>query len=169
MIWVTPLSTLSDVLAQTKAGYLLSLLSVDAESHATNHLPRDRCLHLYMNDIAEPREGLVAPSPAHVAQIIEFGLQWDRKTPMVVHCYAGISRSTAAAYVIAAALQPDKDEQDLADELRRLSPSATPNPLIVSHADLLLGRQGRMIEAIRRIGRGADAVEGKLFKWVSCI
>jgi len=122
-----------------------------------------------MNDIAEPREGLVAPSPAHVAEIIEFGLKWDRKTPMVVHCYAGISRSTAAAYVIAAALQPDKDEQDLADELRRLSPSATPNPLIVSHADLLLGRQGRMIEAIRRIGRGADAVEGKLFKWVSCI
>jgi predicted protein tyrosine phosphatase len=80
-----------------------------------------------------------------------------------VHCYAGISRSTAAAYVIAAALQPERDESELARELRTRSPTATPNPLIVAHADKLLGREGRMVSAIRAIGRGKEAFEGTPF------
>src|SRR5690606_12006237 len=94
-------------------------------------------------------------------------LDADRAKPqhaLVVHCYAGISRSTAAAYALAAALQPERDEAELAEELRRLAPSATPNPLLIAHADYLLGRNGRMSRAIKRIGRGADAREGIPFR-----
>ncbi|TIO01331.1 MAG: protein tyrosine phosphatase, partial [Mesorhizobium sp.] len=82
----------------------------------------------------------------------------------VVHCYAGISRSTASAYIIAAALAPKRDEAELAKTLRFLSPSATPNPRLIAVADMLLGREGRMIAAVEAIGRGADAFEGIPFE-----
>ncbi len=81
----------------------------------------------------------------------------------MVNCYAGISRSTASAYIIAAALSPQRDEEELAQTLRALSPSATPNPKLISVADDVLGRRGRMVEAIRAIGRGAEAFEGVPF------
>src|SRR5690606_22827615 len=163
MIWVTPFSRLDETLRQTSAGNILSLLSVGSEPIRFDALRSDQCLHLTMHDIAEPREGLIAPSVDHVRGILEFGSRWDRQAPLLIHCYAGISRSTAAAYVIAAALQPGRNEEDLALELRRLAPSATPNPLIVAHADDLLGRSGRMQAAIRNIGRGEEAFEGTPF------
>ena len=74
-----------------------------------------------------------------------------------------ISRSTAGAYVAACALSPQADEYRLAAILRDKSQSATPNARIVAMADKLLDRDGRMIDAIRRIGRGANAFEGKPF------
>jgi predicted protein tyrosine phosphatase len=58
------------------------------------------------------------------------------------------------------------DEEDLAWQLRRLSPSASPNRLIVSHADAVLGRGGRMVAAVDAIGRGCEATEGVPFSFV---
>lgn len=163
MIWITPLSRLDQTLQATGARHLLSLLSVGAEFSRPDGLAPGQCLHLSMHDIAEMREGFVAPSSDHVARILDFGFRWKRETPLVIHCFAGISRSTAAAYAIAAALQPGRDEEELARQLRQCAPSATPNPLIVAHADALLGRNGRMSAAIRGIGRGAEAREGAPF------
>jgi predicted protein tyrosine phosphatase len=98
-----------------------------------------------------------------VRSVLDFVSVWPRERPMVIHCYAGISRSTAAAYAVACALRPSVEEADLAQELRRLAPSATPNRLFVEIADRLLGRGGRMSAAIAGIGRGAEAFEGTPF------
>ncbi|MBO6508490.1 MAG: tyrosine protein phosphatase, partial [Roseibium sp.] len=57
----------------------------------------------------------------------------------------------------------DADEYQLAQTLRERSPSATPNARLVAMADKKLGREGRMIDAIRKIGRGANAFEGTPF------
>ena len=54
---------------------------------------------------------------------------------MLIHCWAGISRSTAAAYVALCALNPHADERTLANRLRSASPQASPNPRIVALAD----------------------------------
>jgi predicted protein tyrosine phosphatase len=89
---------------------------------------------------------------------------WDRRAPLVVHCFAGISRSTASAFAAVCALNPQRDEDDIAQALRHASPTATPNIRIVSLADRLLGRDGRMIAAIETIGRGALAAEATPFK-----
>ena len=89
---------------------------------------------------------------------------WDRAKPLVVHCYAGISRSTAGAYVAACALNPARCELVIAKELRRLSVTASPNLRIVSIADRMLGRCGRMVAAIETIGRGAMAYEADPFR-----
>jgi predicted protein tyrosine phosphatase len=53
--------------------------------------------------------------------------------------------------------------------LRAASPHATPNRLIVRLADDLLGRKGRMVEAVTAIGRGADAWEGRVFTLESVV
>ena len=83
---------------------------------------------------------------------------------MVVHCYAGISRSTAAAFASVCALNPRRDEFAVAQALREASPTAYPNPRIVALADDLLGRDGRMTAAVEAIGRGAIAAEGVPFR-----
>jgi predicted protein tyrosine phosphatase len=95
--------------------------------------------------------------------LLAFLEAWPRDRPMLIHCWAGISRSTAAAYTALCLLRPTADEEELARELREASPSATPNRLIVSFTDRLLGRDGRMLRAIEKIGRGADTFEGTPF------
>lgn len=163
MIYVTPLSRLTETLAASKARRMIALQSIGATFERPVGIEPDAYLQLAMHDIAEEREGYVAPSREQVAAILAFIERVSIDDPILIHCYAGISRSTAAAYVIAAALRPEMDEQALADELRRRAPSATPNPRIIALADDLLGRQGRMIDAIRSIGRGAEAFEGTPF------
>jgi predicted protein tyrosine phosphatase len=63
------------------------------------------------------------------------------------------------------ALKSDEDEAEIAWTLRRMAPTASPNRLIVKHADQILGRRGRMIAAVEAIGRGAHAYEGSVFSW----
>lgn len=162
-IHVCPLARVQETLAATGATRLVTLLAAGTAFERPVSVARDDHLCLWVNDIAEEQAGLVAPASLHVEQLIGFARDWDRRRPLAVHCYAGISRSTAAAYIVAAALSPERDEAELAWTLRRLSPSATPNPRLVRHADALLAREGRMVEAIAAIGRGADAFEGTPF------
>ncbi len=83
---------------------------------------------------------------------------------MLIHCWAGVSRSTAAAYIIACQRAPGRSEAEIAQALRAAAPYATPNPLMISLADAALGRAGRMSAAIAQVGRGADTFEGALFE-----
>ena len=162
-IHVCPLSRLDETLWSSGATRLVTLLTAGTLFERPAAIVPDDHLCLWLNDIAQEQEGLVAPAALHVERLIEFAHDWDRTHALVVHCYAGVSRSTAAAYIIAAALSPSRNEQELTQSLRRLSPSATPNPRLVGHADTILGRQGRMVAAIAAIGRGADAYEGAPF------
>jgi predicted protein tyrosine phosphatase len=167
MIVVCPLSKVEETVAKSGARHLLSLLSEGAAMTRPASISAGNHLYLVMHDIAVARDGMTMPGEAHVRLLLDFAHGWDRGLdrahPLVVHCYAGISRSTASAYIIAAALDPTRDEQELAQTLRWLSPSATPNPALVAAADMLLGREGRMVAAIKAIGRGADAYEGTPF------
>jgi len=163
MIHVCPLSKVEETVATAGAVRLLSLLAAGTEmKRPAAILERDHLI-LSMHDIAEARDGMTLPGEAHIQSLLDFAGKWDRSRPLVVNCYAGISRSTASAYIIAAAHSPKRDEAELANTLRAVSPSATPNPRLIAVADQILGRSGRMIEAIAAIGRGEDAFEGAPF------
>ena len=164
MIHVTPLSRLGEVVRGSGATHLVTLLSEGNDFTRPAEIGEECHLRLTMHDIVEPRSGMTAPEEHHVEALLEFAERWDRAAPMVVNCHAGISRSTAAAYVICCALRPDRDERAMARILRTGSPSATPNALIVELGDRLLSRRGRMAAAIEEIGRGADAFEGVSFR-----
>ena len=164
MIHVCSLARLHDTVEETGAGHVVTLLKDTDRVERPKSIVEANHLILGMDDISVPMDGYVMPCDEHVTRLIAFVRGWDRAKPMVVHCYAGISRSTAGAYVAACALNPRRDELALARELRRLSATATPNIRIVSLADRVLGRDGRMVEAIDSIGRGEIAYEGVPFR-----
>jgi predicted protein tyrosine phosphatase len=164
MIHVCSLARLHGTVEETGALHVVTLLKDTDLVQRPRGILAENHLILGMDDIAAPIDGYVLPRDEHVTRLIAFVRGWDRRKPMVVHCYAGISRSTAGAYVAACALNPRRDEWAIAQQLRRASPTATPNPRIVSLADRMLGRDGRMMAAIDAIGRGAMAYEGDPFR-----
>ena len=160
---VSSLADLPATVASHGALDVVTLINADTVVERPGMIAAERHLFLGMNDIAVPITGMTAPAKDHLDQLLDFGRKWDRRKPLAVHCWAGISRSTAAAYILALAINPALDEQALAQELRRRAPSATPNPRLVALADETLGRDGGMIAAIKAIGRGEDAFAGTPF------
>jgi predicted protein tyrosine phosphatase len=164
MIHVCPLARLYETVESTGSRHVVTLLKDTDRVQWPLHISPANHLVLGLDDISAPLEGYIAPADEHVTRLIEFARGWDREKPLVVHCYAGISRSTAGAYVAACALNPARDEGAIARALRRASPTATPNALIVALADRILARGGRMVAAIRAIGYGSMAAEADPFR-----
>ncbi len=164
MITVAPLNAVPGLVQQFGFGRVIGLLGPDTE-HPELGLPKECHLRMTFNDISTPMKDLTPPGREHVKEIIGFIEDWDLSSPMLIHCWAGISRSTASAFITMCLLNPQEEEIDLAWELRNLAPSATPNRLIIEHADALMRREGRMVKAIKTIGRGVEAWEGDVFQW----
>jgi predicted protein tyrosine phosphatase len=162
-IHVCSLARIASVVDETGASHLVTLITEGTEVPRPAAIAPDRHLFLAMHDIVEAMDGMVLPSERHVRDYLDFVETWERDQPMVVHCFAGISRSTAAAFIGACALNPKADEEELALEIRAASPTATPNARLVQIGDDILGRGGRMSRAIKRIGRGDFAYEGVPF------
>jgi predicted protein tyrosine phosphatase len=156
---VCPLAHLTIALA-SQPSHVLSLISPDTELPI---IASSQHLVLRFNDIPAPTEGLTAPSRNDIEQLIAFAGTWPGPAPFLVHCWAGISRSPAAAYIIACARGADGEEQNQALALRHAAPQATPNPLMIALADDILKRSGRMTQAIASIRRGCDAKQGDTF------
>jgi predicted protein tyrosine phosphatase len=164
MIHVCSLARLHDTVEDTGARHVVSLIGDEARVERPKRVAPENHLWLRLHDISDPLDGYIVPEEEHVADLLDFVRRWDRRAPLVVHCFAGISRSTASAFASVCALNPRRDEASIAQALRRASPTATPNGRIVSLADRLLGRQGRMIAAIQTIGRGDFAAEATPFR-----
>ena len=164
MIHVCSLARLHETVDDTGARHVVTLLADGDHLERPAAIIEENHLWLRLHDISEPLDGYIVPDEEHVADLLNFVRRWDRRAPIVMHCYAGISRSTASAFASVCALNPSRDENSIAQALRRASPTATPNIRIVSLADRLLGRQGRMVAAIEHIGRGVMAMEGTPFR-----
>ncbi len=164
MIVVCSLRAAAEQVALIGATKAISILGSDTAHPAFDAVQGEHHLRLTFNDVAVASPGLTAPVGHDMVKLLTFIRQWDRTAPLLIHCWAGISRSTAAGYIATCMLQPERDEEELAWALRKASPSATPNPLLIKLADEALGRDGRMRRAIGDIGRGADAFEGAPFK-----
>jgi predicted protein tyrosine phosphatase len=163
MIHVCSLSLLHKTVEDTGARHVVSLIGDEVVVERPAAVTEENYLRLRLHDISSPLDGYIMPDEEHVADLLRFVRRWDRRAPMVVHCYAGISRSTASAFASVCALNPRRDEESIAIALRRSSPTATPNIRIVSLADRLLGRNGRMVAAVEKIGRGVMATEATPF------
>jgi predicted protein tyrosine phosphatase len=162
-IHVCPLSAVPLVVANHQASHLVTCLKQHVLVETPAAIRPGNHMRLHIDDIAQPVDGMVAPDAGHVAQLLEFAAAWDRQGHMVIHCWAGISRSTAAAFITLCALNPETPEARIARLLREASPTAYPNRLMVRLGDAALGRRGRMLEAVEAIGRGEVASEAVPF------
>jgi predicted protein tyrosine phosphatase len=160
---VCSLALIAETVAKTGARSLVTLLSPGTDIERPIGIRPERHLYLAVSDIVEPTPGQVLADAAHLDELLGFVHAWDRTAPMLIHCFAGVSRSTAAAYIAACALEPKRDEFAIAQALRAASPTASPNARLVALADDKLGRRGRMSEAITGIGRGDACFEGAPF------
>jgi predicted protein tyrosine phosphatase len=157
---ICSLARLPDVLAR-RPSRVLTLLSPDVMIEPLAYLGPGNHLRLTLHDIHEPTPGMIEPDARMVESLLTFGRDWDRESPMVVHCLAGVSRSSASALAIACDRNPHVDEMEIALRLRRRAPHIFPNRRITALADAMLGRHGRLIAAVEAMGgddRGAPLV-----------
>ncbi|MBS0385776.1 MAG: protein tyrosine phosphatase [Proteobacteria bacterium] len=153
-IIVCPLSRAPELARQRKPSRVVSLLDPSSVFPKLDGYAPERHLCVEAHDINEETEGLDACCDVRMRRILDFVLGWDRRDPLLVHCYAGISRSTATAFIAACAHNPGVDEHEIAQALRSASAAAWPNRRFVALADAELGRGGRMRRAIAAIGDG---------------
>lgn len=158
-IIVCPLSRVPDVACSHRPSHVVSLLDPGTPFPALEGYDEDSHLRLSLHDIEVEADGLDAVCDRRMRRILDFVGGWRGAEPMLIHCFAGISRSTATAYITACAHNPAADEEEIALALRAASPSASPNRRFIALADAELGRGGRMRRAIERIGRGASWFE----------
>ena len=98
MIYVCSMAKVADTVASSGAGRLVTLLSKDTPFERPASIAAGNHLLLSMHDILEDQAEMVAPAQVHVETLLEFVRSWDRRKPILIHCFAGISRSTAAAH-----------------------------------------------------------------------
>ncbi len=107
------------------------------------------------HDAIEPEPHLVLPQRDDVAAILGFGRDLEAagtgEGHLLIHCHMGISRSSAAMTMLLAQAHPDADENDIADRIRAIRPIAWPNLRMLSFADELMGRDGKLIAAAGRL------------------
>jgi predicted protein tyrosine phosphatase len=162
-VHICPLSQLTPTVTASGASHLITLINLDTPVPRPDTIAAENHLFIGINDIVEPAEGLVLAADDHVTSLIGFVESWDQTRPLVIHCFAGISRSTAAAFIALCVARPARNERAIAQALRQASPIATPNSRLVAIADRLLGRDGRMVAAIEEIGHGESAMENVPF------
>ncbi|HEX7725347.1 MAG TPA: hypothetical protein VF410_02225 [Rhizomicrobium sp.] len=141
---------------------MMTLLSPGHMIETPQGIQAGHHLRLGLNDVSAVELADDPPNEKHVEELIRFGRDWDAKAPMLIHCWAGISRSMAAAYIVLCDRFGPFHEEEIAKSLRARAPHASPNPLLVEFADKALGRNGRMIMGVESIGRGAIVAEGEI-------
>jgi len=152
-ILVCPLSKVASTLAARAPERIVSLLDPGCVFPQPGPAYAQRHLQLAFHDAHVASGGALVPSAAHVTRLLAFVAQWDRSAPILIHCRAGIGRSTATAFITACVHNPHVDPLEIAIALRRASPLARPNERLIELADVALGQGGRMTQAIGDTGR----------------
>ena len=102
-----------------------------------------KTLTLRFDDVVGDRDGFVKPEREHVAALLEFDREANSEDPLVVHCHAGLSRSTAALVTLLAQRRPGAAAAAFA-ELRAVRPRSWPNYRMIAFADDVLGTRGAL-------------------------
>jgi predicted protein tyrosine phosphatase len=108
-------------------------------------------LQLRFNDVIDEQPGMLAPQAEHVERLLAFGRDLigapRESAHLLVHCHAGVSRSTAAMTLLLAQARPDRPAAAALAEVVRIRPVAWPNLRMIELGDALLGRGGELVAA----------------------
>lgn len=163
LVAVAPLRHLGQVIEETGATHLVSVLNAHLLPPTPGQIHPSRHLRLAVSDHVEADGGSRHPLAESIERLLAFASAWDRSTPLLLHCFSGLNRSTAAAYILLCSMNPETPETLIAHHLRQASDTAAPNRIMVAVGDQLLGRGGRMAAALDVIGSGSPAAEGRPF------
>ena len=150
-LWICRACDLATMAAELRPHRILSIAEPGYRNDTPAGMDPDRHRHLNFDDIIEAIPGYVAPSEQHVGSIIDLAAELTDADRILVHCQAGISRSSAAALIMLAARNPGH-ELDIAARLREEGPWFVPNRLMVDIADRLIGRGPLLSAALASMG-----------------
>jgi len=132
--------------------HVLSILDPrwpDPEAFAD--FPPHRREALRFNDIIVPTPEAVVPNEDHVTQLLAFGRDVEvagEFAHLLIHCHAGVSRSTATAALLLAQENPTRPIEEIIAEIARQRPRAWPNLLLLELGERALGRIGQIVPAV---------------------
>ena len=147
MMYVCSLADLPHLASELDPTHVISLLGDDPFPETPVSVVPDGHLKLQLHDITEPLPGYIAPETEHVETLLDFSRRWEQAGPLIIHCFAGVSRSTAAALAVLCAYNQGREEE-AARVLRARAPHAFPNRRMIEFADDQLGCGGRLVEAV---------------------
>jgi predicted protein tyrosine phosphatase len=108
-------------------------------------------LHLIFDDVDSHDPLYIMPLVEHLHRVFAFTADLTANDRVLVHCLAGISRSTAMA--IGILIQHGMTYQDAYDQIAAIRPQLAPNRLIIQYIDAhfaLGGKLARLITANSR-------------------
>jgi predicted protein tyrosine phosphatase len=105
-------------------------------------------LVLRFDDVIDRNADYQVATENDIARLLAFDRDHAPDDALVIHCTAGISRSTAALVLLLAQRRPD-EETEIFAELREIRPKAWPNSHMIALGDALLGRDGKLVAALR--------------------
>jgi predicted protein tyrosine phosphatase len=159
-IAICSMQRIEETLAATGATRLVSVVNAHLMPPTPDAIDPALHLRLPISDERPPRGTSAHPGRTLIEHLITFVHAWPQDAPLLIHCFSGLNRSPAAAYIALAALNPDLPETLIAYRLRAASETAAPNRMMVGLADLVLGRKGHLLSAVELIGPGQPAAEG---------
>jgi predicted protein tyrosine phosphatase len=146
---------IEELTAHSEVGvsHVLSILDPPApEPPAFGAYGEHARLELRFDDVIEEQTGFIAPDAGHVEKILAFGRSLRAEKPgpahLLVHCHAGISRSSAALTLILAQDRPDRPASEILAEVLQSRDKAWPNLRMIELGDAALGRGGTLIAAV---------------------
>lgn len=133
----------------TKATHVLSILDPEYPvPEAFGQYGEHERLELRFHDIIDPTPGMILPTPEHVEAILAFGRSLEKEpATLIVHCHAGISRSTASMALILAQAMPEQPAETILAMVHGIREKAWPNLRIMEIGDAMLGRGGTLVDA----------------------
>ena len=149
-IYVSSLADMPGLVRRFGVRDLVSIIEPHAQPPTPPGIKPERHYRCPVNDIVDPRPGEVQPQANHVEELITFLRTWDGEAPLLTHCHAGISRSSAVA-LIAHVLQTGNPAKSV-KALRNASSYASPNRRIVALADSIMGFDGALVHAREKMG-----------------
>ena len=149
-IHVSSLADMPAAVSEYRVGALVSILQGEFQPPRPRQIAPARHHRCAVNDIEVASEGEVLASAAHIRDLVAFLREWNGATPLLAHCLAGVSRSTAVALIAHAMLSGDAAAS--AAVLRRAMSYAIPNKHIVALADAELGFDGALSRAREAMG-----------------
>ncbi len=161
MLIISSLAGAAEAYRERRPDRVISLLSEEEAAPSFPGLDPQKRLLLYVD-----RESCAATisraASARAKEIIDFARAWDGKGDILIHCNRGISRSTAAAFIIMCIRESSTSELELMKRLRSVAPHADPCPLLINYADEILGRDGRMTDALDDLCPPCPAISAPL-------
>lgn len=147
-VFVCQKNKVHDTVKVTGAKHVLSLLDPGDRLYLTPRLQEINHLHLKCEDVLD-ENAWAAPTREQVQELLEWARCIPDEDTLVVHCFAGVSRSTAAAIAILADRLGNANAA--VQRIKSVRPQLCPNPVITKFADEILGLDGKLYEECEKV------------------